>query len=97
MRKTALSCGGPLWLAVLLCPMLAPSLRADEAEEAFRQSAVFKDPRCSAEEQRKIEEAIPQKARAAPAKPRKLLIFELNVGYPGPPTRFKGGYLPGAR
>ncbi len=35
------------------------------------------------QELRKIEEAIPPKAFVAPRKPRKLLIFELNVGYGG--------------
>jgi sugar phosphate isomerase/epimerase/type 1 glutamine amidotransferase len=36
----------------------------------------------------KIEEALPDKAVADPAKPRKLLIFDVNVGYPGHPSRF---------
>jgi type 1 glutamine amidotransferase/sugar phosphate isomerase/epimerase len=35
------------------------------------------------EEQQKIEAAIPDQAPARPAKPRKLLIFCLNVGYGG--------------
>ena len=35
------------------------------------------------EEQLKIEEAIPQEALVAPQRPRKLLIFDRNVGYPG--------------
>lgn len=35
------------------------------------------------DEQRKIEEAIPAKAIVAPHKPRRLLIFDLNVGYGG--------------
>jgi type 1 glutamine amidotransferase len=34
-------------------------------------------------ERSKIEEAIPAEAPAKPAKPRKLLIFDLNVGYGG--------------
>ena len=34
-------------------------------------------------ERAKIEAAIPDKAPATPSKPRKLLIFDLNVGYPG--------------
>ena len=36
-----------------------------------------------AEQRRKIEEAIPEKAIVAPRKPRKLLIFDRNVGYGG--------------
>jgi len=35
------------------------------------------------EERQRIEAAIPAKAFAAPRKPRKLLIFDLNVGYGG--------------
>jgi len=35
------------------------------------------------EEQQKIEAAIPAKAFVAPRKPRKLLIFDFNVGYGG--------------
>ena len=35
------------------------------------------------EARRAIEEAIPREAPARPAKPRRLLIFDLNVGYSG--------------
>ena len=38
------------------------------------------------EERAKIEAAIPDEAFVTPAKPRKLLIFDLNVGYPGHPS-----------
>src|SRR5262245_53772586 len=34
-------------------------------------------------ERQKVEAALPAKAPARPVKPRKLLIFDLNVGYPG--------------
>ncbi len=34
-------------------------------------------------ERQKIEAAVPAEPLAAPRKPRKLLIFDLNVGYPG--------------
>jgi len=40
----------------------------------------------------KIEAAIPAKALAVPAKPRKLLIFDLNVGYGGHPSRFYANF-----
>ncbi len=40
-------------------------------------------PEISPEERLKIEEAIPAKAPAVPKKPRKLLVFTLNVGYAG--------------
>ena len=34
-------------------------------------------------DRKKIEAALPAEAPAKPAKPRKLLVFDLNVGYPG--------------
>ena len=40
-------------------------------------------PGVTPEERAKIEQAIPAKAPAAPKQPRKLLVFDLNVGYPG--------------
>jgi type 1 glutamine amidotransferase len=40
----------------------------------------------NAEQRAKIEQALPQKALVAPAKPRRLLIFTLNVGYGGHPS-----------
>jgi type 1 glutamine amidotransferase len=81
-------------LSSIILTMLMSSLRASEAETTFRQSSVFTDKRCSADDRRKIEKAIPEKALAAPARPRKLLIFDLNVGYPGPAARFPGGVYP---
>ena len=36
----------------------------------------------------KIEEALPAEAPVTPKKPRKLLIFDVNVGYGGHPSRF---------
>jgi len=52
------------------------------------------DDRCSPDELRKIEAAIPTKAIVTPVKARRLLVFDLNVGYPGPPTRFPGRLYP---
>jgi type 1 glutamine amidotransferase len=37
----------------------------------------------SAEDRARIEQAVPNEAIVKPAKPRRLLIFTLNVGYPG--------------
>ena len=59
-----------------------------EYEKAFSDAKKSSPPagpafQVSPEERRKIEAAIPAKAFAVPAKPRKLLIFNLNVGYPG--------------
>lgn len=42
----------------------------------------------SEENRAKIVAALPDAAPAAPEKPRRLLIFDLNVGYPGHPSRF---------
>ena len=42
----------------------------------------------SEESRAKIEEALPTQAIAPPKKPRKLLIYDVNVGYPGHPSRF---------
>jgi type 1 glutamine amidotransferase/sugar phosphate isomerase/epimerase len=39
-----------------------------------------------------IDAALPAKAPARPARPRKLLIFDVNVGYPGHPSRFHANY-----
>ena len=40
----------------------------------------------SAADRLKIEAALPAKAAVSPARPRKLLIFDRNVGYPGHPA-----------
>jgi type 1 glutamine amidotransferase len=40
----------------------------------------------SSEDRLRIEQALPEKAIASPAKPRRLLIFTLNVGYGGHPS-----------
>ncbi|MGA2618663.1 MAG: ThuA domain-containing protein [Thermoguttaceae bacterium] len=52
---------------------------------AARPAAARADspPEVSPEERLKIEQALPAKAPAAPKKPRKLLVFTLNVGYTG--------------
>jgi len=42
--------------------------------------------RVSDAERVRIEAALPARARVAPAAPRRLLIFDLNVGYPGHPS-----------
>lgn len=38
------------------------------------------------DERARIEAALPARAQVRPRKPRKLLIFDLNVGYPGHPS-----------
>jgi type 1 glutamine amidotransferase len=66
----------------LLYWLLGTSLGAGEPTASPEEPAAAVRP----DEQQKIEEAIPAKAVVRPAKPRKLLIFDLNVGYPGPRT-----------
>lgn len=68
--------------AGLLSSLLVTSLAAAEPEASPQDAAAAVRP----DEQRKIEEAIPANAVVRPAKPRKLLMFDLNVGYPGPRT-----------
>ena len=85
-------------IASLLCLILSSSLPAAEPDgvpySIPGQPSILEDGRCTVEELRKIEEAVPTKAHVAPAKPRKLLMFELNVGYPGSSTRFPGHVYP---
>ena len=65
---------GVFWL------VLAAAMSAADRPEA---RAADGKPAVSPEERLKIEQAIPTKAFVAPKKPRKLLVFDLNVGYPG--------------
>lgn len=58
---------------------VALSFAAVATANAADDAAILKDP---AERQR-VEDALPAKAPAKPLKPRKLLIFDLNVGYGG--------------
>jgi len=53
------------------------------AEPAAPQAVVVPASLVKEADRRKIEAAIPAEAPARPAKPRKLLIFDLNVGYGG--------------
>ena len=62
----------PIWL---LCLWVA-ALPCPGAESFIK----------NAEETRRIEQAIPAQAAAKPSKPRRLLIFTLNVGYGGHPS-----------
>jgi type 1 glutamine amidotransferase/sugar phosphate isomerase/epimerase len=63
----------------------APTLQAAEKAAApvkFQVPSIVISP----EDRAKIEQALPEKAAVAPSKPRQLLIFDLNVGYPGHPA-----------
>jgi len=82
-------------LAVLFCTTGLPRPGASRAGMAAETTPdVLTDKRCTADELRKIEDAIPQRAIVPPGRARRLLIFDLNVGYPGPKTRFPGGVYP---
>ena len=59
-------------LAVAICVAAGPEARAQGPQAPV-----------SPEDQLKIEQAVPAQACIAPKKPRKLLVFDLNVGYPG--------------
>jgi type 1 glutamine amidotransferase len=61
-----------IFLASVLFSFCGPEIRAAEAK-----------PSVSLDERLKIEKAIPARACVEPKKPRRLLIFDLNVGYPG--------------
>jgi type 1 glutamine amidotransferase len=62
----------------VLCVCLAAVMLLAGRPEAVAADAA---PAVSPEERVKIEQAIPATAPAAPKKPRKLLVFTLNVGY----------------
>jgi type 1 glutamine amidotransferase len=72
------------WLAVFAVAVagLVPTASVAAAPQAGREPSAA----VSADEQRKIEAALPATAPARPVKPRTLLMFDLNVGYPGPRT-----------
>ena len=63
---------GVVWACVAAATLLAGRPAAARADPK---------PEVSPEERLKIEQALPAKAPAAPKKPRKLLVFTLNVGY----------------
>ena len=90
-----LRANGSLCSVILLCLILTSLLQSSEPNTtSFRQASVFTDKRCSDDDRRRIEQAIPDKPLVPPGKSRKLLIFDLNVGYPGPPARFANGKYP---
>ncbi len=66
------------WVASGMAEPAKKSAPAARVAAATWKPAVVSD-----EERAKIEAAIPHEAPAKPAKPRKLLIFDLNVGYGG--------------
>lgn len=77
---TRFGCGLAILLAGLTIVRVAVSADAPSATPTKSGSSKFQ---VTPDEQKKIEAAIPTQAPAAAAKPRKLLIFCLNVGYGG--------------
>ena len=61
-----------------------------EAQSTQRQSPrrITSEADVSETDRAKIEQALPMRAIVSPKEPRKLLIFDVNVGYPGHPSRF---------
>jgi type 1 glutamine amidotransferase len=70
----------PLLLVLVL--VLPAAARGGEAGRPAAPPA----PGVGAEERRAIEQAIPDAAPAQPARPRRLLVVDLNVGRPGHPS-----------
>ncbi|MGH9722556.1 MAG: ThuA domain-containing protein, partial [Bryobacteraceae bacterium] len=58
-------------------------LMAERVAQIARTSAIRGPDRLPPEDRKKIEAALPDAAAAAPKKPRRLLVIDLNAGYPG--------------
>jgi type 1 glutamine amidotransferase/sugar phosphate isomerase/epimerase len=58
-------------------------LMAERVSQMSREAAIRGPDRLTAEEKQKIEAALPRKAPAKPKKPRKLLVMDIQVAYPG--------------
>jgi type 1 glutamine amidotransferase/sugar phosphate isomerase/epimerase len=86
-EKTSFRCHRPgvasLWTVLTGCALAWAALNAQAATEPAVERAPFVK---SAEEVERIEKALPEQAVVVPKKPRKLLIFCLNVGYGGHPS-----------
>lgn len=79
LTRRAFLAGAASAAGVLALPALAQSAAQAEAP-------VPTPPPTEAELSARIEAALPAKSLAAPRRPRRLLIFDLNVGYPGHPS-----------
>src|SRR5271157_4016535 len=58
-------------------------LMVERVAEIARTAAIRGPDRLTPEERQAIEAALPRQASAKPKKPRKLLVMDLNVAYPG--------------
>lgn len=88
--------GGIVWVAVVLIAIgaLTQPDRLTEAQTTNPQPPrrVTSEALISEEDRIKIEKALPAESIVPPSRPRKLLIFDVNVGYPGHPSRFYANY-----
>ena len=66
-------------------PQIGPLLMLAQAAATENSDAVAQP---TEEVRAQIEAALPEKAPATAARPRRLLIYDANVGYPGHPSRF---------
>jgi type 1 glutamine amidotransferase len=55
----------------------------ERVNQLSREAAIRGPDRLTPEERQTIEAALPSQARATPKRPRKLLVLDLNVAYPG--------------
>ncbi len=75
-----------LFLLGLVCTLPSAVLPAVAEGNAGAPNAAVQAIMTTPAERQRIEAAIPQKAIAIPKKPRRLLIFDLNVNYGGHPS-----------
>ena len=80
------TCLGSLALLIHFGALVEAAEVATSSEQGAPQFRIGPD------EQRGIDKALPEKSVVSPVKPRKLLIFDVNVGYPGHPSRFSANY-----
>ncbi len=87
---------GIVWVAVVLIAFGALTQPAElaEAQTTNPQPArqVTGEALIGEEDRIKIEKVLPAESVAPISKSRKLLIFDVNVGYPGHPSRFYANY-----
>ena len=84
MRKTPVVCSAILAAGGILWHPAASHAQAPAAPRKWPVITEIRSPdKLEAEVRRKVEEALPKKAFAKPKKPRKLLVMDRQVNYPG--------------
>jgi type 1 glutamine amidotransferase len=72
---------------VLVCQPMALNAQTPPAQRKWPLITEIRSPdRLTPEARQKVEDALPKKAFAKPKKPRKLLVMDLQVNYPGHPS-----------